>query len=115
MDYSQIHKDYRRLHLLTQRVYISRHVLFHEHIFPFKDMPSTFISGQPTSSLSHSLTILPLNSLHIPPPSILASIVSPSPQSSSLFSLNDDQTKDKVTQIKNIFKLSFLYNLNSLY
>jgi hypothetical protein len=49
MGYSQLHKGYRCLHIPTQRIYLSRHVIFEEDTFPF----------QPSSS-SQPLTILPL-------------------------------------------------------
>jgi hypothetical protein len=58
MGYCQLHKEYKCLHVPTQRVYISRHVLFHEHLFLFKisSSSSSFLSDpQP----SQSLTILP--------------------------------------------------------
>jgi hypothetical protein len=57
MNYSQLHKGYRCLHIDSQRIYISRHVIFHEEILPFKHLSTTLTPTTP--SLSHNLTILP--------------------------------------------------------
>ncbi|KAM2397176.1 hypothetical protein ACFXTH_034006 [Malus domestica] len=68
LDYSLQHKGYRYLDLLTDRVYISRHVLFNEKSFPFsQDHTSQFLPSPvpvppiidlhfPLSSSSHSPT-----------------------------------------------------------
>ncbi|KAJ6733370.1 hypothetical protein OIU74_005177 [Salix koriyanagi] len=53
--YSSSHLGYRCLDLSTNRIYISRHVRFHEHVFPFDK--STIPS--PSSSSSMSVSVLP--------------------------------------------------------
>jgi gag-polypeptide of LTR copia-type len=65
--YSIIHKGYKCLDLTTNRVYISRHVVFDETIFPFQQSPSlppAHISS-PAPAHSSALTILPSSSLSL--------------------------------------------------
>ncbi|PKA49422.1 Retrovirus-related Pol polyprotein from transposon TNT 1-94 [Apostasia shenzhenica] len=52
LGYSTMHHGYRCLHISTGRVYISRHVVFHEAHFPFTDTSSkaTQMSGALMSS-----------------------------------------------------------------
>lgn len=45
--YSSIHKSYRSLDPLTNRVYISRHVVFDEEIFPFDKTMSNKLQEAP--------------------------------------------------------------------
>jgi Reverse transcriptase (RNA-dependent DNA polymerase) len=79
MGYSQQHKGYRCLHLPTQKVFISRHVIFNETQFPFKNVSEPSLSPlQPLPS--HSLTILPSShpspsfpGTSTPPPSLTSS------------------------------------------
>jgi hypothetical protein len=49
--YSSIYKGYKCLDLCTNRIYISRHVIFDENSFPFKDV-------QASPSISTSFTHL---------------------------------------------------------
>jgi hypothetical protein len=37
--YSSLHKGYHCLHVPTNRLYISRDVVFDEHVFPFSQLP----------------------------------------------------------------------------
>jgi hypothetical protein len=63
--YSTIHKGYKCLDLTTNRVYIFRHVVFDETIFPFQQslsLPPAHISS-PVPAHSSALTILPSSSL----------------------------------------------------
>jgi histone deacetylase 1/2 len=39
LGYSSLHKGYRCLHVPTNRLYISRDVVFDEHVFPFSQLP----------------------------------------------------------------------------
>jgi Reverse transcriptase (RNA-dependent DNA polymerase) len=48
--YSSIYKGYKCLDLTTNRIYVSRHVIFDETVFPFKDNVSSVSS--PTPSIS---------------------------------------------------------------
>jgi hypothetical protein len=48
LGYSALHKGYKCLHVPTNRVYISRDVVFDENVFPFSQLPSTYTP--PTSS-----------------------------------------------------------------
>jgi histone deacetylase 1/2 len=41
LGYSPIHKGYKCLHVPSNRVYISRDVIFDEHVFPFSTMPTS--------------------------------------------------------------------------
>jgi hypothetical protein len=54
LGYSTTYKGYKCLHLPTNKIYISRHVLFDENYFPFKETSSV----SPSSS-SLQLKILP--------------------------------------------------------
>ncbi|XP_071681644.1 uncharacterized protein [Lolium perenne] len=47
---SSLHKGYKCLHVPSNRVYISRDVIFDENVFPFAHMPSTNTSVDPTST-----------------------------------------------------------------
>jgi hypothetical protein len=73
------------LHLPSQRVYIFRHVIFHEEIFPFKHpiLNSTFV---PVYSNTQTLTVLPLatstSTIQSIPPSPLQSTPQHPPSSS---------------------------------
>ncbi|KAJ3691742.1 hypothetical protein LUZ61_020906 [Rhynchospora tenuis] len=55
--YAKSQKGYRCLHLPTNRIYISRNVLFDEHTFPFKQQQLPSTNFQQTLSLS---TVLPV-------------------------------------------------------
>jgi histone deacetylase 1/2 len=48
LGYSSLHKGYKCLHVPTNRVYISRDVIFDESVFPFSQMPTN--STLPSSS-----------------------------------------------------------------
>jgi Reverse transcriptase (RNA-dependent DNA polymerase) len=59
LGYSSIHKGYYCYHLSSNRLYVSRHVVFNELEFPFSSLPPTE-SGQESQPLSTSpLVILP--------------------------------------------------------
>jgi histone deacetylase 1/2 len=49
LGYSSLHKGYKCLHVPTNRVYISRDVVFDEGVFPFSQLPTPHVE-----SLSHS-------------------------------------------------------------
>jgi hypothetical protein len=49
LGYSALHKGYKCLHVLSNRVYISRDVIFDENLFPFSNMPLSS-SAPPTNS-----------------------------------------------------------------
>jgi histone deacetylase 1/2 len=40
LGYSSLHKGYKCLHVPSNRVYISRDVIFDEHVFPFANSPT---------------------------------------------------------------------------
>jgi hypothetical protein len=50
LGYSPLHKGYKCLHLPSNRVYISRDVVFNENSFPCT-------SASPTSSLSPNISV----------------------------------------------------------
>uniref|UniRef100_A0A2N9G068 Integrase catalytic domain-containing protein n=1 Tax=Fagus sylvatica TaxID=28930 RepID=A0A2N9G068_FAGSY len=52
LGYSPIHKGYRCLHSPTKRVYLSRHVVFDEDIFPYADPRSLFSSTSTNGQFS---------------------------------------------------------------
>jgi hypothetical protein len=59
--YSELHKGYRCLHIPTGRVYISRDVVFDEHVFPFSKLPA-----QPScTTIDASTLLLPSHGLLI--------------------------------------------------
>jgi histone deacetylase 1/2 len=41
LGYSSLHKGYKCLHIPYNRIYISRDVIFDEHVFPFANLPTT--------------------------------------------------------------------------
>jgi hypothetical protein len=60
LGYSTIHKGYYCLHPPTNRMYISRHVLFDENDFPFQlSTPSTTDTSSTPIQFSNQLTVLP--------------------------------------------------------
>jgi hypothetical protein len=68
LGYSSSHLGYRCLDLESGRVYVSRHVRFHEHVFPFKkseQVTTPLVPPTPPTYLS-SLHPLPVFSLFLP-------------------------------------------------
>jgi hypothetical protein len=57
LGYSHLYKGYKCLDLKTNKLYLSRHVVFDEGSFPFKSLPSNPASSS-LSSLSSPLVIL---------------------------------------------------------
>ena len=53
LGYSSLHKGYKCLHVPTNRVYISRDVVFDEHVFPFANLPVSTV--EPPSLHSSSV------------------------------------------------------------
>ena len=53
LGYSSLHKGYKCLHVPTNRVYISRDVVFDEHVFPFAKLPVSTV--EPPSLHSSSV------------------------------------------------------------
>jgi histone deacetylase 1/2 len=53
LGYSSLHKGYKCLHVPTNRVYISRDVVFDENVFPFSQLPSTSPPPTPSTHLLH--------------------------------------------------------------
>jgi hypothetical protein len=51
LGYSSLHKGYKCLHIPTNRVYISRDVVFDENVFPFAYTSSSSIPTKTTSPL----------------------------------------------------------------
>jgi histone deacetylase 1/2 len=45
LGYSPLYKGYKCLHVPSNRVYISRDVIFDEHVFPFSNLPSLELSA----------------------------------------------------------------------
>jgi hypothetical protein len=41
LGYNSLHKGYKCLHVPSNRTYISRDVIFDEHVFPFANLPSS--------------------------------------------------------------------------
>jgi histone deacetylase 1/2 len=68
LGYSSLHKGYKCLHVPTNRMYISRDVIFDENVFPFSNMP--LHSTQSTLSSSPLRSDQFDDSAH--PPSLLA-------------------------------------------
>ncbi|KAI5350094.1 hypothetical protein L3X38_002985 [Prunus dulcis] len=60
LGYSLNHQGYKCLDLFTRRIYVSRHVLFNEDNFPFKDLTSSKGSGFKSGALQY-LTITRLD------------------------------------------------------
>ena len=68
MGYSSLHKGYKCLHVPSNRVYISRDVIFYENVFPFVNMPnshtlppvteSSLLSADQLMDVAHSLPLL---------------------------------------------------------
>src|SRR3954469_19050324 len=50
LGYSTLHKGYKCLHVPSNRVYISRDVVFDESHFPFANMPNAHLSPPHTES-----------------------------------------------------------------
>jgi hypothetical protein len=69
LGYSQLHKCYYCLHLPTQRVYVSRHVLFDESDFPFASVTHLDYDTETSIPVSVPLPVLPSPSPCSHPPS----------------------------------------------
>ncbi|PKU78985.1 Retrovirus-related Pol polyprotein from transposon TNT 1-94 [Dendrobium catenatum] len=103
LGYSSNHKGYRCLQIATNRIYISRHVVFCEHIFPFSssDVPKT------TDSVPSYMP----PSLLVPPSTITGSKadqpkdIQPHPMQTRL--------RSGITKPKQIFNLSAITTDNS--
>ncbi|CAN1131585.1 Retrovirus-related Pol polyprotein from transposon RE2 [Linum perenne] len=65
MGYSRLHKGYRCLHIPTGRIYVSRHVLFDETIFPFTGQ---MILSPSTAAADATSAPTPLPTPHRPTP-----------------------------------------------
>ena len=48
LGYSSLHKGYQCLHVPSNRVYISRDVVYDENVFPFAALPTPTVSPAPT-------------------------------------------------------------------
>jgi len=79
--YSSSHLGYRYLNIASHRIYISRHVRFHEHVFPFDN--SEQIAKVSTITPTPPATITLPNLLNHPPPPTSTSHPN-SPQHSAL-------------------------------
>ena len=55
LGYSSLHKGYKCLHVPSNRVYISRDVVFDENVFPFSALPVT--STTPTTPKNSTLPL----------------------------------------------------------
>jgi hypothetical protein len=58
--YSELHKGYKCLHIPTGRVYISRDVIFDEHVFLFSKLPE---NASCSTSIDASALLIPSPSL----------------------------------------------------
>lgn len=74
LGYPSSQKGYKLLNLFTNKLFVSRDVTFHEHIFPFKIFPTS----TPTSSPAVSVNPLPL---HADPPPLISPAEPPNPTS----------------------------------
>jgi len=73
LGYSSLHLGYRCLDIASQHIYISRHVCFHEHVFPFENYKQTAkVSSTPptqtATTILPNLLYSPLFPTHIPLP-----------------------------------------------
>jgi len=81
--YSSSHLDYYCLDLASQRIYVSRHVCFHEDVFPFaiseQIAQQAATPSQPTHllTLTTSLNFLPVDPLYITPSRYAAPLAPP--------------------------------------
>jgi Reverse transcriptase (RNA-dependent DNA polymerase) len=60
LGYSSVYKGYKCLDLSTNRIYVSRHVIFDETAFPFKDK-QTSSQSSPSSTANYPLQLLSFN------------------------------------------------------
>jgi hypothetical protein len=58
LGYSSSHLGYRCLDLTSQCIYISRHILFHEDVFPFMNSEQITYTPVPSTQPTH---LPPLN------------------------------------------------------
>jgi hypothetical protein len=75
LGYSSLHKGYRCLHVPTNHLYISRDVVFDEHVFPFSQLPvyttesphmhSSSIAADQFEDVAYSHVLLPNHSAGI--------------------------------------------------
>jgi len=79
--YSSSHLSYRCFDIASHRIYISRHVRFHEHVFPFDNFEQ--IAKVSTTTPTPPATVTLLNLLNHPPPPTSTSHLN-SPQHSTL-------------------------------
>ena len=66
LGYSDEHKGYRCLDLLSGRIHLSRHVTFIEHVFPFSSRPSSDTPDPPISSPTSHRPSLPAAAAFLP-------------------------------------------------
>ena len=78
LSYAANHKGYKCFHVPTRRLYISRHVIFHEQSFPFFVPSSSSLSTSSSSALFYS----PTSSLRLPSQFSIQSTSVPSTSSS---------------------------------
>ena len=98
LGYNIQHKGYRCLDLLTQHIYISRHVIFHESEFPYHKTTTVMSSSPATSTASHfnlEFTI-PHCAPSINPASSLSPL-SPSITSNDALPLHDNPVSSNAT------------------
>jgi histone deacetylase 1/2 len=85
LGYSSSHLSYRCLDLSSDHIYISRHVRFHEQVFPFIKSIIPSISSSPPVTVSSlpPLTIFPSQPVSAPPP-LPTNLFVPLPSSPSM-------------------------------
>jgi hypothetical protein len=91
LGYFTIHKDYYCLHIPSGRIYVSRHVTFDDHTFPFMNHINSAHAPISSTSQRTVLTILP----HVPMSNISSNssqVVAPDTTTGSTSSINTDIT-----------------------
>ena len=104
LGYANQYKGYLCFDVVANRTYISRHVIFNEHVFPFQQLKT---GSRPKTPISHSYTSMssPVvntqNVIVLPPSPIVQPAIAPSSSSKSITPANVASAPPPVEPVSN--------------